>query len=419
MINTSNLKDNFELCKKKLELKGYTGDLSSLNIQINSKNSLQTELDELKNKKNSVSKEIGIKASNGEKIDVLKKDSDGLSSEIEKKQIVFNDLKTDLEAQLLEIPNLPDDDVPIGSDESCNKEIDIKIYNQTSGGPDHVEIGEAIGLLDTDSANKLSGSRFVVLKGKLAELQRALILLMLDEAKENGYEEYYVPFIVNSDSLVGTGQLPKFADDQFSVGENKFLIPTAEVPLTNIFRGETINSVDLPIKMTSHTPCFRAEAGSYGRDTRGMIRQHQFEKVELVKFVHPETSEEHLEELVNNAASILDRLELSYRKVILCTGDLGFSAAKTIDLEVWLPSQDCFREISSCSNFRDFQSRRMNTKVRDGKKKYHPHTLNGSALAVGRTLLAILENNFEKGVGVHMPKALKPYLKFDLIEIVK
>ena len=419
MINISNLKDNFELCKKKLELKGYTGDLNNLNIQINSKNSLQTELDELKNKKNSVSKQIGIKASNGEKIDVLKKDSDGLSSEIEKKQIVFNDLKTDLEAQLLEIPNLPDDDVPIGSDESCNKEIDIKIYNQTSGGPDHVEIGEAIGLLDTDSANKLSGSRFVVLKGKLAELQRALILLMLDEAKENGYEEYYVPFIVNSDSLVGTGQLPKFADDQFSVGENKFLIPTAEVPLTNIYRGETINSDQLPVKMTSHTPCFRAEAGSYGRDTRGMIRQHQFEKVELVKFVHPETSEEHLEELVNNAASILDRLELSYRKVILCTGDLGFSAAKTIDLEVWLPSQDCFREISSCSNFRDFQSRRMNTKIKDGKQKYYPHTLNGSALAVGRTLLAILENNFEKGVGVHMPKALKPYLNFDLIEIVK
>ena len=419
MINISNLKDNFELYKQKLELKGYTGDLNNLNTQINSKNSLQTELDELKNKKNSISKQIGIKASSGEQIDKLKKDSDEISSKIEKKQTVFNNLKTVLEAQLLEIPNLPDDDVPIGSDETCNKEIDIKIYSQKSGGPDHVEIGEAIGLLDTDSANKLSGSRFVVLKGKLAELQRALILLMLHEAKENGYEEYYVPFIVNSDSLVGTGQLPKFADDQFSVGENKFLIPTAEVPLTNIFRGETINSVNLPVKMTSHTPCFRAEAGSYGRDTRGMIRQHQFEKVELVKFVHPETSEEHLEELVNNAASILDKLELSYRKVILCTGDLGFSAAKTIDLEVWLPSQDCFREISSCSNFRDFQSRRMNTKIKDGKQKYHPHTLNGSALAVGRTLLAILENNFEKGVGVHMPNALKPYLNFDLIEIVQ
>ena len=419
MINIADLKDNIELYKKKLELKGYTGNLDKLNNIINSKNLLQTELDELKNNKNSVSKEIGILASKDQDIGSLKKQSEQISSEIESKQKDFDKLKIALESELLEIPNLPDDDVPIGSDESSNKEIDKKIYNQISGGPDHVEIGEAIGLLDIESANKLSGARFVVLKGKLAELQRALIQLMLDEAKLNGYEEYYVPFIVNSDSLVGTGQLPKFAEDQFKVDENKYLIPTAEVPLTNIFRGEGINAEDMPIKMTSHTPCFRAEAGSYGRDTRGMIRQHQFEKVELVKFVHPDTSEDHLAELVSNAANILDKLELSYRKVILCTGDLGFSAAKTIDLEVWLPSQDCFREISSCSNFRDFQSRRMNTKVRDGKKKYHPHTLNGSALAVGRTLLAILENNFEKGVGVHMPKALKPYLKFDLIEIVK
>jgi seryl-tRNA synthetase len=419
MINIADLKDNIELYKKKLELKGYTGNLDELNNLISSKNLLQTELDELKNNKNSVSKEIGILASKDQDIGSLKKQSEQISSEIESKQKDFDKLKITLESELLEIPNLPDDDVPIGSDESSNKEIDKKIYNQMSGSPDHVEIGEAIGLLDFESANKLSGARFVVLKGKLAELQRALIQLMLDEAKLNGYEEYYVPFIVNSDSLVGTGQLPKFAEDQFKVDKNKYLIPTAEVPLTNIFRGEDINAEDMPIKMTSHTPCFRAEAGSYGRDTRGMIRQHQFEKVELVKFVHPDTSEDHLAELVSNAANILDKLELSYRKVILCTGDLGFSAAKTIDLEVWLPSQDCFREISSCSNFRDFQSRRMNIKARDGKKKYHPHTLNGSALAVGRTLLAILENNFEKGVGVHMPKALKPYLKFDLIEIVK
>ncbi|MFL2488198.1 MAG: serine--tRNA ligase, partial [Gammaproteobacteria bacterium] len=360
MINIADLKDNIELYKKKLELKAYTGNLDELNNLISSKNLLQTELDELKNNKNSVSKEIGILASKDQDIGSLKKQSEQISSEIESKQKDFDKLKITLESELLEIPNLPDDDVPIGSDESSNKEIDKKIYNQMSGGPDHVEIGEAIGLLDFESANKLSGARFVVLKGKLAELQRALIQLMLDEAKLNGYEEYYVPFIVNSDSLVGTGQLPKFAEDQFKVDKNKYLIPTAEVPLTNIFRGEDINAEDMPIKMTSHTPCFRAEAGSYGRDTRGMIRQHQFEKVELVKFVHPETSEEHLEELVNNAASILDKLELSYRKVILCTGDLGFSAAKTIDLEVWLPSQDCFREISSCSNFRDFQSRRMN-----------------------------------------------------------
>ena len=278
---------------------------------------------------------------------------------------------------------------------------------------------ELIELLDFNSANKLSGSRFVVLKGKLAQLQRALIRFMLDEATSNGYEEYYVPYIVNSESLIGTGQLPKFEDDQFSVGEGKYLIPTAEVPLTNILRNEAISVDDIPIKMTAHTPCFRAEAGSYGKDTRGMIRQHQFEKIELVKFVHPNESEKALDELVSHASKILDKLELSYRKVVLCSGDLGFSAAKTIDLEVWLPSQKCFREISSCSNFRDFQTRRMNTKIIDGSTKTYPHTLNGSALAVGRTLLAILENYYENGVGVHIPKVLSAYLTFDLIEIKK
>jgi seryl-tRNA synthetase len=258
-----------------------------------------------------------------------------------------------------------------------------------------------------------------VLKGKLAQLQRALTQFMLDEAKSNGYEEYYVPYIVNSDSLTGTGQLPKFEDDQFKVSEDKYLIPTAEVPLTNLMRNETIDANILPIKMTSHTPCFRAEAGSYGKDTRGMIRQHQFEKVELVKFVHPDNSEAELEGLINDASEILNKLKLTHRKVLLCTGDLGFSAAKTIDLEVWLPSQNCYREISSCSNFRDFQARRMNTKVKDGKNKFLPHTINGSALAVGRTLLAIIENYYEKGVGIHIPKALEPYLDFNLIEIVK
>ena len=218
---------------------------------------------------------------------------------------------------------------------------------------------------------------------------------------------------------MATGQLPKFEDDQFNVGEGKYLIPTAEVPLTNIFRNESIMAKDMPIKMTAHTPCFRAEAGSYGKDTRGMIRQHQFEKIELVKFVHANKSDKALDELVNHASQILDKLELSYRKVVLCTGDLGFSAAKTIDLEVWLPSQKCFREISSCSNFRDFQTRRMNTKLIDGSKKIYPHTLNGSALAVGRTLLAILENYYENGVGVHIPKVLGPYLDFNLIQTKK
>ena len=237
-----------------------------------------------------------------------------------------------------------------------------------------------------------------------------------DEAKDNGYEEMYVPYIVNADSLIGTGQLPKFEDDQFKVGESKYLIPTAEVPLTNLLRDQVITSSELPINLTAHTPCFRAEAGSYGKDTKGMIRQHQFEKVEIVKFADPKKSDKCLDELVSHASQILDKLELSYRHVVLCTGDLGFSAAKTIDIEVWLPSQNCFREISSCSNFRDFQARRINAKVKDGKDKFYPHTLNGSALAVGRTLLAIIENFYENGLGVHIPKVLADYLDFDLIE---
>ena len=419
MIDITQLKEHLDHYKKKLALKGYTGNLDEIISKHESKNNIQVKLDDLKNKKNVLSKEIGTLAQKGESIDAQKKQSEELSNEIQILQEEFDVLNSNLEKELLLIPNLPDDDVPEGTDESSNLELEKIIYKPSDNGPDHVEIGELIELLDFNTANKLSGSRFVVLKGKLAQLQRALIRFMLDEAASNGYEEYYVPYIVNSESLIGTGQLPKFEDDQFSVGEGKYLIPTAEVPLTNVFRNEAISVDDMPIKMTAHTPCFRAEAGSYGKDTRGMIRQHQFEKIELVKFVHPNESEKALDELVNHASKILDKLELSYRKVVLCSGDLGFSAAKTIDLEVWLPSQKCFREISSCSNFRDFQTRRMNTKITDGSTKTYPHTLNGSALAVGRTLLAILENYYENGVGVHIPKVLSAYLTFDLIEIKK
>ena len=419
MIDITQLKEHLDHYKKKLALKGYTENLDEIISKHESKNNIQVKLDDLKNKKNVLSKEIGTLAQKGESIDAQKKQSEELSNEIQILQEEFDVLNSNLEKELLLIPNLPDDDVPEGTDESSNLELEKIIYKPSDNGPDHVEIGELIELLDFNSANKLSGSRFVVLKGKLAQLQRALIRFMLDEAASNGYEEYYVPYIVNSESLIGTGQLPKFEDDQFSVGEGKYLIPTAEVPLTNILRNEAISVDDIPIKMTAHTPCFRAEAGSYGKDTRGMIRQHQFEKIELVKFVHPNESEKALDELVSHASKILDKLELSYRKVVLCSGDLGFSAAKTIDLEVWLPSQKCFREISSCSNFRDFQTRRMNTKITDGSTKTYPHTLNGSALAVGRTLLAILENYYENGVGVHIPKVLSAYLSFDLIEIKK
>ena len=419
MIDIGHLKNNLDQYRKKLESKGYEGNLNDIISKYESKNDIQVKLDDLKNAKNILSKEIGTLAQDGKSIDEMKKQSDSLSNEIELLQNDFNVLKNELEEELLSIPNIPDDDVPEGVDEASNLELEKIIYNQAESGPDHVEIGEQLDLLDFESANKLSGSRFVVLKGKLAHLQRALIKFMLDEAESNGYEEYYVPFIVNSESLLGTGQLPKFEDDQFCVGEGKYLIPTAEVPLTNLYRNELIEAGNLPLKMTAHTPCFRAEAGSYGKDTRGMIRQHQFEKIELVKFVNANESDQALNELVAHASNILDKLELSYRKVVLCTGDLGFSAAKTIDLEVWLPSQNCFREISSCSNFRDFQTRRMNTKVKEGSAKSYPHTLNGSALAVGRTLLAILENYYENGVGVHIPKVLGPYLDFDLIEIKK
>ena len=419
MINIAHLKDNLDQYKKRLKSKGYLGNLNHILSIYDAKNNIHVKLDGIKNTKNILSKQIGILAQKGESIDEQKKQSDILSNEIEMLQKDFDVLKSELDEEMLSIPNLPDEDVPEGTDESSNIELEKIIYNQQESGPDHVEIGELLGLLDFETANKLSGSRFVVLKGKLAKLQRALIKFMLDEASSNNYEEYYVPYIVNSDSLMATGQLPKFEDDQFNVGEGKYLIPTAEVPLTNIFRNESIMAKDMPIKMTAHTPCFRAEAGSYGKDTRGMIRQHQFEKIELVKFVHANKSDKALDELVNHASQILDKLELSYRKVVLCTGDLGFSAAKTIDLEVWLPSQKCFREISSCSNFRDFQTRRMNTKLIDGSKKIYPHTLNGSALAVGRTLLAILENYYENGVGVHIPKVLGPYLDFNLIQTKK
>ena len=416
MIDLIDLKENLELYKKGLSAKGCDVDLADLLKRNSQKNSIQTELDELKSQKNNLSKEIGALTSKGEDTKKLKDKSESLNKKIDALQNEFDLLKSDLDSIMLQIPNLPDKDVPIGQDESMNKEINTKIFTQSNEGLDHVEIGEKLGLLDFDLANKLSGSRFVVLKGKLAELQRALIQFMLDEAKNNGYEEMYVPLIVNSDSLIGTGQLPKFEEDQFKVGDGKYLIPTAEVPLTNLLRDEVIADSDLPINLTAHTPCFRAEAGSYGKDTRGMIRQHQFEKIEIVKFTHPNKSDESLDELVAHASQILDKLELSYRHVVLCTGDLGFSAAKTIDIEVWLPSQNCFREISSCSNFRDFQARRINARVKDGKDKFYPHTLNGSALAVGRTLLAIIENFYENGLGVHIPKVLADYLDFDLIE---
>jgi seryl-tRNA synthetase len=316
---------------------------------------------------------------------------------------------------LEEIPNIPADGVPDGLSEDEN--IELRAWGEFKDFDfevsDHVDLGNALRQMDFETAAKITGSRFVVLRGSLARLHRALIQFMLDvHTDQHGYSETYVPYMVNRDSLFGTGQLPKFEEDQFCMAEDDFfLIPTAEVPLTNIYRGEIVNVEELPIKMVAHTPCFRREAGSYGRDTRGMIRQHQFEKVELVQLVHPDNSAEALEELTGHAERILQLFELPYRVVALCKGDLGFSANRTYDLEVWLPSQKCYREISSCSSFDTFQARRMQARFKvEGEKPRLLHTLNGSGLAVGRTLLAIIENNQTETGDVIIPEVLRGYM---------
>ncbi len=416
MIDLKEIKTDLENNIEKLKSKGCEVDIKEVISLQEKKNSTQTSVDELKQEKNNLSKRIGQESANGSDVNKLKAEAEKINKKIDAEVVRFNSLQSKFSELVAQIPNLPDDDVPRGDSEDHNIVLDEVVYHKEEG-LDHVEIGNKLGLLDFDLANKISGSRFVVLKGKLAQLQRALIQFMLDHAEANGYSEYYVPLIVNSESLFGTGQLPKFEEDQFSVGQDKYLIPTAEVPLTNFIRDKVLDGDELPLKLCAHTPCFRSEAGSYGKDTKGMIRQHQFEKVEIVQIVHPENSEEVLDELVTNAKSLLDHLELSYRTVNLCSGDLGFSAAKTIDIEVWLPSQNRYREISSCSNFKCFQARRLNSKAKDKSGKFIPHTLNGSALAVGRCLVAIIENYFDKNKGILVPKALKKYLKFDCIEL--
>jgi seryl-tRNA synthetase len=416
MIDLKEIKKDLENNIEKLKSKGCEVDIKEVISLQEKKNSTQTSVDELKQEKNNLSKRIGQESANGSDVNKLKAEAEKINKKIDSEVVRFNSLQSKFSDLVAQIPNLPDDDVPRGDSEDHNIVLDEVVYHKEEG-LDHVEIGNKLGLLDFDLANKISGSRYVVLKGKLAQLQRALIQFMLDHAEANGYSEYYVPLIVNSESLFGTGQLPKFEEDQFSVGQDKYLIPTAEVPLTNFIRDKVLDGDELPLKLCAHTPCFRSEAGSYGKDTKGMIRQHQFEKVEIVQIVHPENSEEVLDELVTNAKSLLDHLELSYRTVNLCSGDLGFSAAKTIDIEVWLPSQNRYREISSCSNFKCFQARRLNSKAKDKSGKFIPHTLNGSALAVGRCLVAIIENYFDKNKGILVPKALKKYLKFDCIEL--
>ena len=413
MLDIKYLRQNAESIKQALLIKGFELDINTFNSLENNRKSLQVEVESLQAERKELSSAFGQAKAKGEDVDELSKKIEINSNLLKEKEDELKPILVNLEQFLLEIPNLPDPSTPEGSSDIDNKIIRNWGDINKKKGLDHLEITSEI---DTELAAILAGSRFSVLSGKIAKLHRALIQFMLDEADNNGYEEYYVPFITNKDSLTGTGQLPKFEEDLFKLTDGRYLISTAEIPLTNLFNKKTIDLNDLPIKVTAHTPCFRSEAGSYGKDTRGLIRQHQFEKVELVQVVHPEQSENALEELLLNAETILQKLNLPYQVVQLCGGDLGFSSSKTFDIEVWLPSQEKYREISSCSNFTDFQSRRANIKIKDENSKIFAHTINGSGLAVGRTLIAVIENYYDEvDKVINIPDALKKYLTFDTI----
>ena len=412
MIDINLLRANPEKVKNSLKIKNYDLD-SDLFIEIDSnRKTLQTEVEDLKGLKNKLSKDFGELKRNNQDTSELSNQLDEIKKNLFEKEDLLNKTLSQLNNFLLDIPNIPHKDVEAGNSEEDNKVIKTFGDVQKKDSIDHLEITSDI---DTESAVKLAGTRFAVLKDDIAKLHRALISFMLDVAEKNGYEERYVPFMANSRSLTGTGQLPKFEEDLFKITEDLFLIPTAEVPLTNLYADSILEEGSLPIKVTSHTPCFRSEAGSYGKDTKGLIRQHQFEKVEIVQIVHPNESDAALEGLLSNAEEILQLLELPYQVVQLCGGDLGFSSAKTYDIEVWIPSQNKYREISSCSNFTDFQSRRSKIRLNEDGNKIFPHTLNGSALAVGRTLVAIIENFYDDKNSFKIPKPLQKYLNKDVI----
>lgn len=379
------------------------------------------ELESLRAERNSKSKEIGILKKQGKDTKPIEEEVRALKEKIEVYENELSQVEGELKDIMLRIPNLPHESVPFGEDESQNVEVRRwgKPREFSFEPKPHWEIGERLGIFDFERASKLSGSRFVVLKGWGAKLERALINFMLDLHSKKGYKEIMPPHLVRPEILVGTGQLPKFEEELYRCErDDLYLIPTAEVPLTNLFKDEVLSEDSLPIYMVSYTPCYRREAGAYGKDIRGIIRQHQFNKVELVKIVKPEHSYQELERLVSDAEDVLQLLGLPYRVVLLCTGDLGFASAKTYDIEVWLPSQGKYREISSCSNCEDFQARRMNTKYRDSNGRLHfVHTLNGSGLAIGRTLLAILENYQQEDGSVVVPEVLRDYLKTDIIRL--
>ena len=417
MLDPKLIRSDISAVAAQLKRRGYDLDVSAIeNLEVKRKE-YQVHTEQLQSERNTKSKSIGKAKAAGEDIQPLLDEVAGLGESLDNAKAELGDIQEQLDAILMGIPNLPHESVPDGKDEADNVEIrrwgeprhyDFEIK-------DHVDVGAGLNTLDFDTASKLTGSRFVVMRGQMAKLHRALTQFMLDlHTSEHGYTEVYVPYIVNSDSLRGTGQLPKFEEDLFCVDRDAgyYLIPTAEVPVTNLARGEIIDADDMPLKLTSHTPCFRSEAGSYGKDTRGMIRQHQFEKVEMVQLVKPDDAWDALEELTTHAETVLQRLELPYRVVVLCSGDIGFSAAKTYDLEVWLPGQQAYREISSCSCFTDFQARRMQARWRNpatGKPEL-VNTINGSGLAVGRTLVAILENYQQADGSVLIPDALQPYM---------
>jgi seryl-tRNA synthetase len=421
MIDIQLLRKDIDNVAARLATRKFQLDVAGFNALEAERKAIQTRTEELQGKRNSLSKQIGMLKGKGEDTTALMAEVAGLADELKANEVALAEVQAKLARFMESVPNLPHESVPVGVDESGNVEV------RKVGTPpafdfevkDHVDIGDRLGL-DFDTATKLTGSRFAVMKGGIARLHRALAQYMLDtHTGEHGYTEHYTPYLVNADSLRGTGQLPKFEADLFSVkkggaegeGENFYLIPTSEVSLTNIVRDEIVAADELPIKMTAHTPCFRSEAGSYGRDTRGMIRQHQFDKVELVQAVHPETSYAVLEDMVGHAESILTGLGLPYRVMALCTGDMGFSASKTYDLEVWLPAQNTYREISSLSNTEAFQARRMQARFRNAQGKPELlHTLNGSGLAVGRTLVAVLENFQQADGSVVIPEVLRPYM---------
>lgn len=416
MLDPKLLRSELESITTRLAQRGYTLDTELFNTLETQRKALQVHTQELQNERNTRSKAIGRAKASGQDIQPLLDEVTGLGEQLQQAENKLETLQTQLSNLQLSIPNLPHDSTPIGTSEADN--IEIRRWGESRHFEfqprDHIDLGREGGL-DPDAAAKITGSRFTVIRGSLARLHRTLTQFMLDlHTQEHGYQEIYAPYLVNADSLRGTGQLPKFEADLFKLsGElNYYLIPTAEVPVTNLVRDTITDAEYLPLRYVCHTPCFRSEAGSYGKDVRGMIRQHQFEKVELVQIVRPEESYKALEELTRHAETVLQRLELPYRVVALCTGDIGFSSAKTYDLEVWLPGQQKYREISSCSNFEDFQARRMQARWRNpttGKPEL-VHTLNGSGLAVGRTLVAIMENYQDERGHIRIPQALKPYL---------